>query len=733
MSKTIFPGGAVSRRKTAIYAEPDEMVAIWDYVEWCKDEGKDPKDKANLEAFVDAGMMAYLNDEYSYDDIERYIDGELEIDLDRYPFLAKALRKATKKENDMPNRRRRQAEFGRNDQGEWEDTQISQTPPAEPAVDPSEGGDAPNSTNEQRVQREDPDNNQLAAIEKMERELQAMKRQLTAGDVRVSTPDGLGYIIAGDESDYLIELDNGDRVSYSGADISKSSRRRTARPIGEMRSDQGGGNVRREDLYENYEDPSPKDAAYQARRNDDFVAWVSKEHGKKLTEAKSLGELRSWARSYSRLAKIDVSELHEVVSKVAADKREAAKARQAELEKGEQKPAPRQARRKHQPRRRRIARRPAQAATRKQATYTRDEIVSFLEFMVEHGLKVESWEDLEGRVVDMFADSNPGFFVDKESFKAALREREDKLRAILFMNGLLQAKRSSSKQAYNYSEMDPEELQEHYSDLQNSWMDGETSDSEYDQIGGAIEQVARDRGIDLVAKRKKAYGPADYSEEELFEEWLIEQGWRPEDLSPENREEFYEEFLDRGGVPDWTAYAKRKKAETAPADDLDVAAPDDRINVEKPTQNTTDDEAQKSQFDKGDFGNNAGDDIAKPDRSLDHQWLPGEGRKSSRQTPKGHETVRLAEAYVAAGLADPSERWKLATDFEVMDRSVILDRTALLERVATVTAANQKKTAGNFGASMRSAVPPNLAGGGGAAVTASADAGDSDTDFFLMK
>lgn len=589
-----------SQQKQAIYAEADEMVAIWDYVEWCQDKGLNPKNRDNLEAFVDAGMMAYLNEEDSYNDIERYIDGELEIDLDRYPFLARTLRKATKKENDMSNRRRRQAEFGRNDQGEWEDTQISQTPPAEPAVDPSEGGDAPNSTNEQRVQREDPDNNQLAAIRKMERDLRAMKRQLTA------------------------------------------------RPIGEMNSDEGGGDVRREDLYEEYEDPSPKDAAYQAKRNDDFVAWVSKEHGKKLTEAKSLGELRSWARSYSRLAKIDVSELHEVVSKVAADKREAAKARQSELEK----PAPRQARRKHQPRRRRIARRPAQAATR--------------------------------------------------------------------------------KKAYNYSEMDPEELQEHYSDLQNSWMDGETSDSEYDQIGGAIEQVARDRGIDLVAKRKNAYGPADYSEEELFEEWLTEQGWRPEDLSPENREKFYEEFLDRGGVPDWTAYAKRKQA-SPPADDLDVAAPDDRINVEKPTQNTTDDEAQESQFDKGDFGNNAGDDIAKPDRSLDHQWLPGEGRKSSRQTPKGHETVRLAEAYVAAGLADPSERWKLATDFEGMDRSVILDRTALLERVATVTAATQKKTAGNFGASMRSAVPMNLAGGGGAAVTAAADAGDSDTDFFLMK
>ena len=98
-------------------------------------------------------------------------------------------------------------------------------------------------------------------------------------------------------------------------------------------------------------------------------------------------------------------------------------------------------------------------ANRKQATYTRDEIVSFLEFMVEHGLKVESWEDLEGRVVDMFADSNPGFFVDKESFKAALREREDKLRAILFMNGLLHAKNTSSKQALETFNVDGTEYQ----------------------------------------------------------------------------------------------------------------------------------------------------------------------------------------------------------------------------------------------------------------------------------
>jgi hypothetical protein len=395
------------------------------------------------------------------------------------------------KENDMPNRRR-QAEFGRNDQGEWEDTQISQTPPAEPATDPSEGGDAPNDTEEQRVQREDPDNNQLAAsIEAMEKQLEAMKKSITA------------------------------------------------QPIGEMHSDEGGGDVEREDLYEQYEDPSPKDAAYQARRNKDFRTWVAKTQNKRLSEAKSLSELRTWARTYAKLAEIDVSELHEVVSTVAEAKRKQAEARQAELEKPDEKEA-KQANRRHAPRRRRVAKRPAQANT------------------------------------------------------------------------------EQTKQA-----------------------------------------------------------------------------------SP-------------------------------PADDLDIAAPDDRINPEAPTQNVTDDEAQDSQFDKGDFGNNAGDDIAKPDRSLDHQWLPGDGKKSSRQAPKGHETVRLAEAYVAAGLAEKSERWKLATDFENMDRATVLDRTALLERVATVHAATQKKTSGNLGASTRSVIPPNLGGGGGA-VTASAMPGESDTDFFYMK
>ena len=170
---------------------------------------------------------------------------------------------------------------------------------------------------------------------------------------------------------------------------------------------------------------------------------------------------------------------------------------------------------------------------------------------------------------------------------------------------------------------------------------------------------------------------------------------------------------------------------------LDVAAPDGRVDVEAPVADTTDDEAQASQYDKGDFGDNAGDDKAEPDLSTDQNWAPGEGKQSSRDKfATGVQACRLARAYIDAGLEPASEEWNLAAQFESMKRATVVDRLALLERVIqtrprTTTA---RKTAGNRG-SRAAQLPQNLTQATAPAAqqqfTAAAGESSTDSDIFL--
>ena len=131
---------------------------------------------------------------------------------------------------------------------------------------------------------------------------------------------------------------------------------------------------------------------------------------------------------------------------------------------------------------------------------------------------------------------------------------------------------------------------------------------------------------------------------------------------------------------------------------LDVAAPQGRIDVEAPVTNTTDADAQASQFDLGDFGNNAGDNVADPELSADSQiWAPGEGEqvKSSNRKADGLTAVRYAEAYIAAGLAPNTaeEKWKIAGLAQTMRHGTIVDRTRLLDAINTQRAASARRTA----------------------------------------
>ena len=172
-------------------------------------------------------------------------------------------------------------------------------------------------------------------------------------------------------------------------------------------------------------------------------------------------------------------------------------------------------------------------------------------------------------------------------------------------------------------------------------------------------------------------------------------------------------------------------------DKLEVAAPQDRIDVEKPVSDTTDADAQASQFDLGDFGNNAGDGIDDPEMSVDSQiWAPGEGEsavKSSNRRADGITAVRYAEAYIRAGLAPNTaeEKWKIAGLAQTMRHGTIVDRTRLLEACSTANRSTQRRTAGvNRGTG--GTVPPGFSGRQLTAGMAYTAANDQDTDSALF-
>jgi hypothetical protein len=170
----------------------------------------------------------------------------------------------------------------------------------------------------------------------------------------------------------------------------------------------------------------------------------------------------------------------------------------------------------------------------------------------------------------------------------------------------------------------------------------------------------------------------------------------------------------------------------------EVAAPQDRIDVEAPVSGTTDADAQRSQPDLRDFGGNASDNVADPDLDTGSQiWAPGEGVKESNRKADGVAAIRLAEAYIKAGLKPESEKYNLVAQFQMMRHATVTDRTRLLEAVLK-TAASRRVTAGsiNRGAAPRNPIPPGLMNGGGMSRSASvgrtaANDPSTDSDLFL--
>ena len=391
--------------------------------------------------------------------------------------------------------RTRQADQSRNDQGEKEETFITQTPPAEPV----ETGEGEKITN---------------------------------------TEDNLVARIRADRK-ALLEL--------------RASKQKKAEAQGE---DLSGEDTDREDLFEGFGETQPKDASKKKssaaqRRAAHFAAWVKAAKKKTFRQAASAGELRSWAREYSKTAGVPVADVYPLVAREIA-------------------------------------------AFRKKA------------------------ED-EGESGSAKAEGNP-------------------------------------------------------------FADGGKFDTDDDKSKDASKEARR--AAFKAARARKAAG--------------------------------------------------RKTAD----EKLDVAAPDGRVDVEAPTSDTTDDKAQETQFDKHDFGDNAGDDIADPDLSTDQNWLPGEGKKSSRKAD-GIAAVRLAEAYVSAGLNEEGKtKWTLASEFQQMTASVVADRTALCERFVEILSARDHKTAGNRGSAPKNPIPQNLMGGGSPAARTAASRreaaiGNPDSDVFM--
>lgn len=120
---------------------------------------------------------------------------------------------------------------------------------------------------------------------------------------------------------------------------------------------------------------------------------------------------------------------------------------------------------------------------------------------------------------------------------------------------------------------------------------------------------------------------------------------------------------------------------------LSVAAPQDRIDVEAPVKNVTDEKAQASQFDLGDFAHNAGDQLADPVLDVVDgnagTWAPDKGKESAVKLATAAEAVRLADAYIAAypNKYSDKHRWELTAQFETMRQPVVRDRIRVLEAV----------------------------------------------------
>lgn len=199
--------------------------------------------------------------------------------------------------------------------------------------------------------------------------------------------------------------------------------------------------------------------------------------------------------------------------------------------------------------------------------------------------------------------------------------------------------------------------------------------------------------------------------------------------------------LRQAGKGEARSSSMRRRAED---EKLEVAAPDDRVDVEKPVSNETDADAQASQFDLGDFGGNAGDNLADPDLDVDSQiWAPGEGeaaagggdRSASREKfADGLTALRCAEAYIRCGLAPPQTRFKLTSWLQTIRHATVEDRANLLDAVYQANArafAAARTPAGRTRGAAIGEIPPGFGSGRRVASTTRESALDPQYDALM--
>lgn len=227
--------------------------------------------------------------------------------------------------------------------------------------------------------------------------------------------------------------------------------------------------------------------------------------------------------------------------------------------------------------------------------------------------------------------------------------------------------------------------------------------------------AALDLGTALATVAREFANSRKVSAKNVLTQLLIAANKRASELTPKDRKSlatFSSAFVRQVKAAD------DEDKETAPASDtttssddvlhyydngenLDIAKPDDRVDVEAPVANDTNDYAQSSQFDPGKYDHNAGEDIAKPDDVHTMNWAPGEKprvsgsfKESSVQKASAVDAIKLAEAYIELGVFSPDLKFDKIAEFEKLPKVFIQQQQLTCDAVKRAQAANGTKPRG---------------------------------------
>lgn len=154
-------------------------------------------------------------------------------------------------------------------------------------------------------------------------------------------------------------------------------------------------------------------------------------------------------------------------------------------------------------------------------------------------------------------------------------------------------------------------------------------------------------------------------------------------------------------------------------DNLQLAKPQDRVDVEAPVANDTNDYAQASQFDADKYDKNRGADIAKPDDVNTMNWWPGEKPKVTSNyimgttgtttgnyltpvistsnemvIPKASavDAIKLAETYIDLGVFSANLKYDKVAEFEELPKTSVQQQQFALDAVRRAVAHSEQKS-----------------------------------------